>query len=101
MGDKRGLEKSIRIAGTKSATCARLSTIAENSSGSAAPAGVVIPFGAMEFACASISKLEHLDSLLLELNQYADDPVRMRDTCEAIQNLVRSLAVRERAAIRR
>ena len=92
--DKRGLEKSIRIAGTKSAMCARLSTIAENSSGSAAfaaPAGVVIPFGAMEFACASISKLEHLDSLLLELNQYADDPVRMRHTCEAIQNLVRSL----------
>jgi phosphoglucan,water dikinase len=92
--DKRGLEKSIRIAGTKSAMCARLSAIAENSSGSAAfaaPAGVVIPFGAMEFACASISKLEHLDSLLLDLNQHADDPVKMRDTCEAIQNLVRSL----------
>jgi len=89
--DRRGLEKSIAVAGTKSAMCARLSFIAEGSGDFSAPAGVVLPFGAMEFACAGIGKLEFLDSKLQELDDISNDPVRVRDTCEIIQTLVRSL----------
>ena len=45
----------------------------------------------MEFACAGIGKLEFLDSKLQELDDISNDPVRVRDTCEIIQTLVRSL----------
>ena len=42
-------------------------------------------------ACAGIGKLEFLDSKLQELDDISNDPVRVRDTCEIIQTLVRSL----------
>lgn len=89
--DGRGLDKAIAVAGTKSAMCARLSAIAEGSDDFSAPAGVVLPFGAMEFACAGIGKLEFLDSKLQELDDISNDPARVRDTCEIIQTLARSL----------
>ena len=92
--NERSLKDSIAIAGTKSAMCARLSSIANRSSGTAAfaaPAGVVLPFGAMEFACANIGKLEHLEGLIDDLKTHANDPEQLRQTCESIQTLLRSV----------
>ena len=90
--DERGLKDSIRIAGTKSAMCARLSSIAARSSHAfAAPTGVVIPFGAMEYAAASVGDLERLDVMIHSLNAMTQDPEQIRETCEAIQSLIRGL----------
>jgi len=97
-----GIDASTRVAGTKSAMCAQLSAIAEKSADETqflAPRGAVLPFGAMEFACANIGKLEHLESLIVELEspECASDAARTKKLCDNIQNLIRSLKPSESA----